>query len=107
MKSARLRRNPYDNFNAGISQGDRLARIVCEKANTLDAEVVQYRGRQAEIPAVALEAQRVIGLNGVDPGILQLVRLQLCHQADATALLIFVDHEATAFCAIAFMAISS
>ena len=53
---------------AGISQGDSLAGIICEKANALDAEVVQYRGRQAEISAVAPEAQRVIGLNGVDAG---------------------------------------
>ena len=90
-------RKPCDNFNAGISQGDSLAGIICEKSNTFDTEVVQYRGRQAEIPAVALEAQRVIGLNGVDAGILQLISLHFCHQANAAALLIFVNHEATTF----------
>jgi hypothetical protein len=43
--------NPRDNFNAGISQGDSLAGIICEKANTLDTAVVQYRGPEAEISA--------------------------------------------------------
>ena len=86
-----------DNLNAGIGQSRSLAGIICEQANTLDAELVQYRGRQAEIPAVGLEAQGVIGLDGVDAGILQLVSLQLCHQANAAALLIFVDHETTTF----------
>jgi hypothetical protein len=50
--------NPRDNFNAGISQGDSLAGIICEKANTLDTEVVQYRGREAEISALRVAAAR-------------------------------------------------
>ena len=88
---------PRDNLDAVLAKAHSLARIVREQANTLDAEVAQDRGRQAEIPAIGLEPQRVIGLDRVDAGILQLVSLQLCHQADAAALLIFVNHEPATF----------
>src|SRR2546421_2968716 len=39
----------------------------------------------------------MIGLDGIEACVLQLVSLQLRHQADAAALLIFVDHESAAF----------
>jgi hypothetical protein len=67
--------------------------LVCrQKANAPDAEVTQDCGRQAAIPAIGLEAEDMIGLDGVDADILQLVGLQLRHQANAAALLMFVDH---------------
>ena len=74
-----------------------LRGIVGQKANPADAEVTQDRGRQAEISAVGLEPEGMIRFDGVDADILQLVRLQLRHQADAATLLIFVDHQSAAF----------
>ncbi len=39
----------------------------------------------------------MIGLDRIKAGILQFVRLQLRHQADAAAFLILVDHESATF----------
>jgi hypothetical protein len=39
----------------------------------------------------------MIGLYRIEAGILQLVRFQFCHQADAPSLLILVDHEPSTF----------
>jgi hypothetical protein len=78
-KGMRRRRNFTGNlrhdFNAGIGQGGGLVRIVRQKANTPEAEVAKNCDRQAEIAAIGLEAQRMIGLDGVDADILQLVGL--------------------------------
>ena len=53
------------------------------KTNSADAEVVQDCWRQAEIPAIGLETKGIIGLDSIQPGVLQLVSLQLRHKADA------------------------
>src|ERR1700722_18684904 len=93
----RLTRNLRGNFDAGVSYGANLARIVRQKADPPDVEIAQDRDRQTEIPVVRLESEGPIGLNGVDAGVLQLIGLQLRHQADASTLLIFVNHHATPF----------
>ena len=74
-----------------------LVRVVREEANSLNAKLVQDRGGQAKVPAIRPEAQGVVGIHGVEAGVLQFVSPQLRHQADATALLMFVDHQPAAF----------
>ena len=56
---------------------------------------MQDRGRQAEIAAIRPVAERVIRGDGVEARVLQRVGLQLGGQADAAALLVLVDHDAT------------
>src|SRR6185295_6451887 len=84
-----------------------LVWVVREEANSPNAKLVQDRGGQAEVPAIRPEAQRVVGIDRVEAGVLKLVGPQFRHQADATALLMFVDHQPAAFCGMARMAISN
>src|SRR6516225_9139938 len=88
--------NPFDDLDAGGGERAHLAWIIGQQPNARDAKVVKDRGRQAEIPEVRLEPERMIGLDRVDAGVLQLVSLQLGHQADATPFLILIDHQSAA-----------
>jgi hypothetical protein len=47
---------------------------------------MQDRGGQAKVAAIRPEAQGVVGIHGVEAGVLKLVGTQFCHQADAAAL---------------------
>jgi len=62
---AHLRRDLSDDFDTSIKQGTSLTGIIRQKTNSADAEVVQDCGRQAEIPAIGLETQGMIGLDGI------------------------------------------
>src|SRR3954454_18399974 len=97
----RIRRNlaaeQDDHLDVVLRQCTGFARIVREQANPFDAEIAQDRGRQSKISAVGLEPESMIGLDRIDTGILQLVSLQLRHQADASAFLILIDHGPAAF----------
>ena len=55
----------------------------------------------------AMSPSASIGLDGIEAGVLQRVGLQLRHQPDAAPFLMFIDHEAASFSAIACMAISN
>ena len=52
-----------------------LVRIVRQEANPADAKLVQDRRGQAEIPVVCLKAQGMVGVDGVEAGVLQRVGL--------------------------------
>ena len=69
-----------------------LVGVVREEANSPNPKFVQDRGGQAEVPAIRPEAQGVVGIDRVEAGVLQFVSPQLCHQADAAALLVLVNH---------------
>src|ERR1700757_5264201 len=71
-----------NHLDAMFRQSSGFAWIVREQTNFLDAEVAHDRRWQAEVPEIGLDPQRVIGLYRIKAGILQLVCLQLCHQAN-------------------------
>src|SRR5581483_2552219 len=74
-----------------------LLRIIREQANFVHAEVLQDGGRQLEVAAVGLEAELQVGFDRVATLVLQLVRAQLGHEANAAALLLLVEQNARAF----------
>ena len=48
---------------------------------------------------VGFKSQAFIGLDGIEPSVLQRVRLQLRHQADSAAFLLLIDQDACALLA--------
>ncbi len=86
-----------DDLDTGGGQGAGLARVVREQADPADEELAEDRRGQREIPAVRGEAQRMVGVHGVEAAVLQGVRAQLGHQADAAALLMLVDEHSAPF----------
>src|SRR5438309_7887818 len=91
-----LARNLDDNLYAGINQRAGFVAIVREKPDSTEAQIVQDRGRQTEIAAISHEPQCMICFNRIQTAVLQLVSLRLRRQADATALLMFVDQQPAA-----------
>src|SRR6202008_1503351 len=86
-----------DDLDAAIAERADLAWVIGQEADAWNAKIVEDRGRQAEVAEIGLEPERVIGLDRVDSHVLQLVSLQLGHQADAAPLLVLIDEQSTAF----------
>jgi hypothetical protein len=84
-----------DHRDAMFRQSSGFARIVREQTNFFDAEIAHDRRGQAE--EIGREPQGVIGLNRIKASILQFVCLQLCHQANAAAFLILINHQPATF----------
>src|SRR5215510_5277945 len=95
-RRADLAGKPFDDLDAAVAERAHLAWVIGQQANAWNAKVVEDRGRQAEVPEIRLEPERVIGLDRVDSRVLQLVSLQLGHQADAAPFLILINHQSAA-----------
>src|SRR6266567_793480 len=79
-KGVRGRRDLAGNQRDRDTRGGQRAELVWvvrQEANSLDAKLVQDRGGQGEVPAIRPEAQRVVGIHGVEAGVLQFVSPQL------------------------------
>src|SRR5438552_11300478 len=100
-------RNLDDDLDAGINQRAGFVAIIREKPDSTEAQVVQDRGRHTEIAAISFEPQCMICFNRIQTAVLQRVSPQLRRQADATALLMFVDQQPAASSAMACIAISN
>lgn len=71
--------------------------IVGEQADARDSESFEDLGWKREVAVVVLEPETFVGLDRVEPRILQFVGLQLGHQTDAASFLLLVDQNAGAF----------
>src|SRR5262249_43112690 len=74
-RRADLAGKPFDDFDAAVAERAHLARVIGQEPNAWNAKVVEDCGRQAEVPEVGLEPERMIGLDRVDSRVLQLVSL--------------------------------
>ena len=79
----------------GLEGGDFFG-VVGDEADGGDAEQGEDGCGRVVLAAVGLEAELEVGLDGVQPLLLQLVGLELGHEADAAALLVLVDEDAAA-----------
>src|SRR5204862_7515413 len=90
-----LDREPLDDLEA-IERHARLLRIVREDASAAHAEIHGDLDADAVLAVIGLEAEALVRLDGIEALVLQRVRAQLGHEADAAVLLPTVkDHGAT------------
>jgi|HubBroStandDraft_2_1064218.scaffolds.fasta_scaffold01007_4 hypothetical protein len=82
-----------DDFYSGPLQCLDLLRIIREQPHLAYTERLEYLAGEGKVALVGLEAQPLVGLDGVQTGILQLIRLQLSHKTDAATLLLFVNKD--------------
>jgi len=87
----------FDYLDACIHQRPSFSGIIRKKPNLADAKISQYRDRQAEIPTVGLESERMIRGNGIEALILEGVGAELRCESDAAPFLLFVYQEPAAF----------
>ena len=91
-----LARYALDNFDASLFQGLDLLGIVREQAHPAYSERFEHLAGKRKIAVVGFKAQTLVGFDGIQTRVLQLVSLQFGHQADAAAFLLFVNEYARA-----------
>src|SRR6185437_3899359 len=91
-----IRRDALDNLDAHGLQRRHLLRIIGDQADGFHAHHLQHRRRQLILTAVGTIAEFQVGLNRIQPLVLQFVRLELRHQADAATLLVLIEQNARA-----------
>lgn len=79
-----------DDGDSGALESRNFVGIVREQAYFADAEGLQHLRRESKVSMIGFESQAFIGFDSIEPGVLQLVCLELGHQADASALLLLV-----------------
>ena len=84
-----------DGDACGFERGDLLG-IVGDEADAVDAELAKDGGGEFELAVVGAEAEAFVGFDGVETLVLQFVGAELGHEADAAALLLFVEQDAGA-----------
>ena len=82
--------------DAGVTQGGNLGRVVGQQVDVRAAQRLQHGSRHLEVALVHPEAQRVVGIQRVQPRILPPVGTQLVGNADAPPFLRQVQHDAAA-----------
>src|SRR5688572_11604186 len=75
-------------------EADHLARIVGDRPNRLESEIQEDLRTDTVVAEIRLEAEPLVRLDGVRAFVLQLVRLELVEQADASPFLVEIDHDA-------------
>ena len=85
-----------DDGDAGGFEGGDLLGVVGDEADAGDAELAEDGGGEFELAVVGAEAEAFVGFDGVETLVLQFVGAELGHEADAAALLLFVEQDAGA-----------
>ena len=97
MAGARPAGNSFDDANAALLELGHLVRIIGKQPHRLNAERLQRFGGEFIIARVVGEAEFAVRLHRVEPGVLQLIRLQFIDQPDSAAFLRQIEHEAGRF----------
>ena len=74
-----------------------LLRVIRHQPNRRNIQHPQHLRRQLKVPAVSGVSQFQVGLDRIPPMVLQLIRLQLRHQANPAAFLVLVEQDPTPF----------
>src|SRR6266550_6427487 len=85
--------NQFDDFDSTLCQCFNFLRVVCHQADLPDLKFMQDSHGQTEITAVGVKTQSFVRFDRIETLILQGIGSQFCHEPDATALLILVDHQ--------------
>ena len=73
-----------------------MAGLLVSRRTRDDAQLPQHGGRRPEVALVAAEAQMMVGVDRIQPVILQRVGAQLVGEADAAAFLGQIEQDAAA-----------
>src|SRR5216684_477000 len=96
LRGGNFERQPLRDGQAVTFDADELPRVVAEQPHRTHAEIAQNLHADAVVALVGLESETFVGLNGVEPLILQLVSANLVREADAPPFLIQIEQDAAA-----------
>ena len=83
----------FGDFQAVAFEADDFLGVVGEELDAADAEVVEDLGAHAVVAEVGGEAEFLVGLDGVESLLLELVGVDFRGQADAAAFLAEVEEH--------------
>ena len=92
-----LTRHSLHNFNSCLLQRRHFIWIIRKQPHSPNPKRFQYLRRQCKFAMVRLKSQSLVGLDRIQPGILQFISLQLRHQPNAAPFLLFINQNARAF----------
>ena len=84
-------------YSIATKTGD-LARIVCDEAQPVNAQIAEDLSANSVIAQIGGEAESLVGFHGVETAILQAVGAKLVDQSDAATFLAEVDDNALSGC---------
>jgi hypothetical protein len=87
-------RDSLDHFDSGALQRFDLLGIIREQSHLAHPKSFEHLPGQGKVALVGFETEALVGLDGVETRILQLIRLQFRHQTNAAAFLLFVNQDA-------------
>lgn len=88
-----LDRNPFDDPQAASFQSDNLFRGVREKPDIPYPQVRQDLGTHAIFAEIGFESESLVGLNGIEPLILETVRTDLVLESYPSPFLPHVEED--------------
>src|SRR5262249_11790502 len=86
-------RKLFDDLDTCINQRAYFSWIISEQAHVFDSKVTKNSDGEAKVSMIRIESQRMIGLDRIQTLILKRISLQLRHQTNAAAFLLFINHE--------------
>ena len=90
----RMQRHAPADLDAGAGKAVQLGRIVGQQHDAAAAEQLQHARRDPIVALIVLETERHIGIDRVEAGILQPIRLHLVGEAEPAPLLVEVEDDA-------------
>src|SRR5204863_3884706 len=88
LRRGDFEREPFGNRQSVTLEPDQLARVVGQEPHRSDPEVLQDLDADAVVALIRLEAEPLVGFDGVEPLLLQLVGANLVGEADAAPFLV-------------------
>src|SRR5215831_9135954 len=83
-----LERQPLADRQTVALDAHQLSRVVAEKSHRADTELPEYLHADPVVALVGFEPEPLVGLHGIEPFVLELIRPNLVPQTDATPLLV-------------------
>jgi hypothetical protein len=86
--------NSSRHFDPGLHKPIELCRIVGQQPHALAAENLQHAGRDSVVALVVIKAQGCVGVDRIEPSILELVGAHLVGEPEAATLLLEIENNA-------------
>ena len=86
-----------DDLKAVSFQTDDLFRVVCQKANLANAEIMEDLRSHAIVPEIGRKPQFFVGLDRIETFLLKFVGLDFCWEANPTTFLTKVEKDSSIF----------
>src|SRR6185295_10268250 len=83
-------------FDTGLAQAVELRRIIGQEPHTRAAEDLQHARRDPVVALIIVEAERRIGIDGIEPGVLKPIGAHLVGEPQSATFLLKIENDSAA-----------